>query len=103
MSTIDLKIEFSGGLELLFGNKRTHVLSLPAVVPEDEEENGNPTPTPTPTPKSAPRDVTYLIRHLRTHLLTERPELFVEGDTVYVSPPSLPYPHARPFVRPRNN
>ena len=95
MSTIDLKIEFSGGLELLFGNKRTHVLSLPAVVPEDEEENGKPTLTP----KSAPRDVTYLIRHLRTHLLTERPELFVEGDTVYVSP--LRFLHY-PLVRPRN-
>jgi len=72
--SIDLKIEFSGGLELLFGNRRTHTLSLPAVV--TEEAKGKPPPTPTPM------DVTYLIRHLRTHLLTERPELFVEGDTV---------------------
>lgn len=80
MSTINLKIEFSGGLELLFGGRRTHTLSLPAVVSVTEEVKGKPPPAPTPT------DVTYLIRHLRTHLLTERPELFVDGDTVYVPP-----------------
>ncbi|KAI9567706.1 ubiquitin-like modifier 1 [Boletus coccyginus] len=80
MSTIDLKIEFSGGLELLFDNQRTHSLTLPAVVPSDESatalvhgENEGRATSP---------DVTYLIRHLRTHLLRERPELFVDGDTV---------------------
>lgn len=98
MSTIDLKIEFSGGLELLFDNRRTHTLTLPAVVPsssatattlihEEEEENGR---------RATPPDVTYLIRHLRTHLLRERPELFVDGDTVYVFVFSDPFPEPPP-------
>jgi len=60
-----IKVEFSGGLELLFGNQRSHTLSLPAVVSS-----------------STSTDVTYLIHYLRTHLLKDRPELFVEGDTI---------------------
>lgn len=76
--SIDLKIEFSGGLELLFGNQRSHTLSLPAVVPAL---------TPTPAPTQRATDVHYLIHHLRTHLIRERPELFVEGDSVYVPRP----------------
>ncbi|KAH0831276.1 ubiquitin-like modifier 1 [Lanmaoa asiatica] len=73
MSTIDLKIEFGGGLELLFGNQRTHALSLPAVVP----------PSPSEPPSNEKRtDMTYLMHHLRVHLLKERPGLFMEGDTV---------------------
>ncbi|KAN0094540.1 Ubiquitin-related modifier 1 [Tylopilus felleus] len=75
MSTIDLKIEFGGGLELLFGNQRAHTLSLPTLVPTSPADTAPSTP-------SKSTDVTYLIRHLRTHLLKERPELFVEGDTV---------------------
>ena len=65
MSTITLNVEFGGGLELLFGNKRKHAVSLSTTAPT----------------------LTYLIQHLRTTLLTERPELFVEGDTVYVPLP----------------
>ena len=80
MSTIDLKIEFGGGLELLFGNQRAHTLSLPTLVPTSPADTAPSTP-------SKSTDVTYLIRHLRTHLLKERPELFVEGDTVYVPSP----------------
>lgn len=76
-TTIDLKIEFSGGLELLFGNQRTHALSLPAVVPSTVSESGS-------TDSTRSTDVTYLMHHLRTHVLKERPELFMEGDTVYV-------------------
>ncbi|KAF8415169.1 ubiquitin-related modifier 1 [Boletus edulis BED1] len=73
MSTLHrLKVEFSGGLELLFGNQRVHTLSLPAVIPVDEARPSEPRST----------DVTYLIHYLRTHLLTDRPELFVEGDTI---------------------
>ena len=81
MSTIDLKVEFGGGLELLFGNQRTHTLSLPP--------STSTTPPPTPTHDSggtgADLTLTYLMHHLRTHVLTERPELFMEGDTVYVA------------------
>jgi len=63
---LTLKVEFGGGLELLFGNQRSHTLSVPAFVPSTHR----------------PTDVTYLIRHLRDNLLRERVELFVENDTV---------------------
>ena len=103
MATIELKIEFGGGLELLFGNQRTHVLSLPTTVPRAPRRPDAPTSaivrprTPTGTgtgagdadADAAAPDVSYLIRHLRTHVLTERPELFSEGDTVYVTFPPL--------------
>lgn len=78
MSTIDLKVEFSGGLELLFGNQRSHTLSLPATVVPSTSTSGS-------TSQSTEVNVTYLVHHLRTHLLKERPELFAEGDTVYDS------------------
>lgn len=86
-TTIDLKVEFGGGLELLFGNQRTHALSLPAVVPSTVSVSvSGPSATPTPTPTlTRSTDVTYLIHHLRTYVLKERPELFMEGDTVYVA------------------
>ena len=103
MATIELKIEFGGGLELLFGNQRTHVLSLPTTVPRAPHRPDAPTgtsaiarphthtgtgPGDADADAAAP-DVSYLIRHLRTHVLTERPELFSEGDTVYVTFPPL--------------
>lgn len=108
MSTIDLRVEFSGGLELLFGNQRVHAVSLPAIVPDAPDSD--PAPTGTSTSASAvvagtKSTVSYLIRHLRTHFLKERPELFVDGDTVYVpcpcplscSDPRLT-PHSRPGI-----
>jgi ubiquitin related modifier 1 len=55
-------------MELLFGNKRSHTVSLPS------------------QKDPAPHNVTYLIQWLKENLLEERPELFVEGDTVYVAP-----------------
>jgi len=61
MSTITLKVEFGGGLELLFSNKRTNAVILPS---------------------SPPPDVDYLIKWLKTNLLKEREELFVENNTV---------------------
>ena len=76
MSTISLKIEFGGGLELLFSNKRSHRITLPDTVPASNSTNlTNPV-------TEKPLDMTYLIHYLRDNLLTERPELFVEKDTV---------------------
>ena len=60
-----VKIEFSGGLELLFDNKKKHNVTLPSAV------DGKPV------------DVTYLLSWLRDNLLKERPELFMEEKTVY--------------------
>ncbi|XP_006455438.1 hypothetical protein AGABI2DRAFT_194977 [Agaricus bisporus var. bisporus H97] len=69
--TVSLKIEFSGGLELLFANQRSHRISIPAIVPKDDGDVET---------KSA--DITYLIHYLRHNLLKERPELFTEDKTV---------------------
>lgn len=79
MSTLTLKVEFSGGLELLFSNKRSHRLEISSVVPNDNSTTNNGEPEQTKT-KSA--DVTYLMYYLRDHLLKERVELFMEAGTV---------------------
>ena len=71
--SLTIKVEFSGGLELLFSNIRTHQLSLPALVD-----------VPSDNATKKPADVSYLITYLRDNLLKERPELFEENGTVYV-------------------
>ncbi|KZS96968.1 ubiquitin-like modifier 1 [Sistotremastrum niveocremeum HHB9708] len=67
MSTVSLKVEFSGGLELLFNNQRQIKLDLPAQADASE---------------GRPADVRYLIHWLKDNRLKERPELFVENGTV---------------------
>lgn len=64
---INLRVEFTGGLELLFSNQRKHNVCLPNLVSNE------------------PADVTDLIHHLRDNLLTERREFFIDernNDTV---------------------
>lgn len=108
MSTITFKVEFGGGLELLFGNERAYSISLPSLVPSD---NSIALPFSSSTPKSrtltksddAPSsyqetaeglnlsqgvgktkrlDIQYLMFHLRARVLRERPELFMDGDNL---------------------
>ncbi|TFK53061.1 ubiquitin-related modifier 1 [Heliocybe sulcata] len=72
-----LKVEFGGGLELLFSNEKKHALTLPARVPADNSTS------PAPSEKETkPLDIAYLIHWLRDHRLKERAELFMENDTV---------------------
>eukprot|EP00879_Flechtneria_rotunda_P009744 GHRR01010193.1.p3 GENE.GHRR01010193.1~~GHRR01010193.1.p3 ORF type:complete len:100 (+),score=25.01 GHRR01010193.1:161-460(+) len=61
MSSMKLKIEFSGGLELLFGKQKEYSVDVPA--------NGQLT-------------VGQLLPWTRDQLLKDRPELFMKGDTV---------------------
>ena len=68
---LSLKVEFGGGLDLLFSNERKHTISIGAKFLEDGQE------------KEA--DVRHLIRWLRENKLKERPELFMEGNTMSVS------------------
>jgi ubiquitin related modifier 1 len=78
MSTLALKIEFGGGLELLFSKKRSHRITLPAAVPANNSTNiTNPI-----TEFTKPIDLTYLIYYLKDHMLKERVELFMEKGTV---------------------
>lgn len=86
MSTISLKIEFGGGLELLFANERSHRITLPALVlaspPPADSKTGQST-SDGDAPKK-PVDLAYLVFWLRDNLLKERAELFIENGTVYV-------------------
>lgn len=68
--TIALKIEFGGGLELLFANKRSHNINIPTSVPTDNKTD------------TKPADIAYLIHYLKDRLLKEREELFMENGTV---------------------
>lgn len=60
---VKVEIELSGGLEILFGNQKVHNINVP---PGDDG-------------KVTARQV---ISWARQHLLTDRPELFVKGDSV---------------------
>jgi len=84
-STLDLKIEFGGGVELLFGNVRSHKVTVPATAPA----------TASSSKSERTADVTFLIQWLKDNLLKERSELFVDGtgEGVYV----------QAFVQRKNN
>ncbi|KAA1471943.1 ubiquitin-related modifier 1 [Dentipellis sp. KUC8613] len=85
-TTINLKIEFGGGLELLFNNQRSHRVSIPAhtstavsAAPGTDAGEGVEL-------KQKPADLNFLIHWLRDNLLTERAELFVDEGTGSVRP-----------------
>ena len=59
---LSIKVEFTGGSELLFGNVKHHQLKL--------AEEGKPW------------TIRTLIQWIKANLLKERPELFVQGETV---------------------
>lgn len=77
--TISLKVEFGGGLELLFSNQRSHKVSIPAYVPPPPDDA-----PPQEKPSGRRADITYLMYWLRDNLLKEREELFIENGTVCV-------------------
>ncbi|XP_066569205.1 ubiquitin-related modifier 1 isoform X2 [Amia ocellicauda] len=59
---IDLHLEFGGGAELLFGGVKDHQVQLPN--------------------QAEPWDIRQLLVWIKRNLLKERPELFIQGDTV---------------------
>ncbi|CEP19768.1 hypothetical protein [Parasitella parasitica] len=65
MSELNIKVEFSGGMELLFQNVSKHTIKFPAKQADDK--------------KSTLQD---LIFHIRDTMMTEKKDLFVEKDTV---------------------
>ncbi|KLJ12456.1 hypothetical protein EMPG_12513 [Blastomyces silverae] len=69
--SLSITVEFSGGLESLFENKRKHTLSIPATYPSPS--NGDPEPT------SIASLVHYLIENLMTD---QRKEFFVVDGAV---------------------
>ncbi|KIK41311.1 hypothetical protein CY34DRAFT_85646 [Suillus luteus UH-Slu-Lm8-n1] len=78
--TMTIKLVFSGGLELLFGNERNQSVLIPPFVPSDNSTHSSPDTPSTGETKAA--DLEYLIYHLRDHVLKERPELFMENGTI---------------------
>jgi ubiquitin related modifier 1 len=69
--TISIKIQFGGGAELLFGNVRSHDVVVPATA----------SATPSGSKQAdRPADLTFLIDWMRTNMLKEREELFIEGE-----------------------
>ncbi|KAG2347290.1 ubiquitin related modifier 1 [Suillus weaverae] len=89
--TMMIKIVFSGGLELLFGNERNQSVLIPPFVPSDNSTHSSlssSSSTPSSyndtrsTGETKAADLEYLIYHLRDHLLKERPELFMENGTI---------------------
>ncbi|KAI9741873.1 MAG: Ubiquitin- modifier 1 [Cirrosporium novae-zelandiae] len=65
-NTIDIVVEFTGGLEMLFSNERKHKIALPAA-----DKDGKPS------------NIAFLVRYLCENLMTDaRKELFVMDNTV---------------------
>jgi len=69
MAALKLKVEFGGGLELLFSNQRTHLIDIASTVPRGDREG-------------QPADIEFLIYWLKDNLLKERPELFIIEDGI---------------------
>ncbi len=82
MSNISVKIEFGGGLELLFSNKRSHLLQVPSKVPKDNTTDVLADVGNLNSSDLKDADLTFLVLYLRNRLLKERPELFIENRTV---------------------
>ena len=59
---LEVDVEFAGGAELLFDGVKKHALKLPA--------------------QEKPWTLRDLIAWIKTNVLKERPEFFVQGDTV---------------------
>ncbi|KZO94693.1 ubiquitin-like modifier 1 [Calocera viscosa TUFC12733] len=68
--TITVKLVFGGGVEVLFSNKRNQSITIPAQAPASGSH------------PSRPADLRYLILWMSESLLTDRKELFVDGETV---------------------
>ncbi|CAO3689294.1 unnamed protein product [Umbelopsis vinacea] len=62
---INIKVEFSGGMELLFDNVRQHTIELAAQAADNR-----------------PSNLKDLIFYIRDNMMTEKKELFVDKDTV---------------------
>lgn len=91
---LPIKVEFGGGLELLFSNERKHSVTLPATYDPaqvDAYETGG-----VPREGNSEADMRFLIWYLRHQVLADksRPELFTQRDTVYVRSSSLSRPAA---------
>ncbi|WWC89064.1 uncharacterized protein L201_003982 [Kwoniella dendrophila CBS 6074] len=70
--TIEIKIEFGGGLHLLFSSQPSHKIHIPRNIANDEASD-KPT---------QPVNMRYLVKWMKSNLLSEREEMFGDGDGV---------------------
>lgn len=66
---VSLTIELSGGLDLLFGKVKKHSVSVPPKKEDEEQKDGV-------------ISVRTVLAYMRDSMLKERPELFMQGDSV---------------------
>ena len=71
-NSLPVTIEFSGGAELLFGNKKKMTVDLASIDSKTISGDSN----------DSKWTICKLIEYLKGHHLKERPELFVQGKTV---------------------
>lgn len=62
---LEIKLEFGGGLHLIFAQQPRHTVYLPRLSAE-----GNPA------------DIRFLIKWMKENLVTEREDMFVDGEGV---------------------
>lgn len=90
-NTLKIKVEFGGGLEFLFDDKKQLDLELPARYRQDDLTDSGLADGHLPTlhddDRSQDVDIRFLIHYLRHVMLVDkgRPDLFVQGRTMSVS------------------
>nr|XP_044997918.1 ubiquitin-related modifier 1 isoform X2 [Jaculus jaculus] len=68
-----VEVEFGGGAELLFDGVKKHQVTLSG--------------------QEGPWDIRNLLVWIKKNLLKERPELFIQGDSVYMWPEDTAWAH----------
>ncbi|OCF38689.1 hypothetical protein I317_07540 [Kwoniella heveanensis CBS 569] len=68
--TIEVRLEFGGGLHLLFSSQPRHTINLPRFVPDSDASPPQPV------------NMRYLVKWMKGNLLSEREEMFGDGDGV---------------------
>jgi ubiquitin related modifier 1 len=69
-----ITIELGGGLDHLFGGVKVHEVDVPASASSESGDGGDA--------NAEPLTVARLLPWARDHLLKERPELFMKGESV---------------------
>jgi ubiquitin related modifier 1 len=75
-----LTIELGGGLDHLFGGVKVHEVDIAPVAAAGGGGDGGDAAAAAPA--TGPLTVAQLLPWARDHLLKERPELFMKGDSV---------------------
>ncbi|WWC62201.1 uncharacterized protein I303_104796 [Kwoniella dejecticola CBS 10117] len=69
--TIEIKIDFGGGLHLLFSSQPSHKIRIPRNIPAEDGST-----------QAQPVNMRYLVKWMKSNLLSEREEMFGDGDGV---------------------